>query len=86
MDSLERKLVLDSLLSSSGFKALNLDLKGFEEFASTQVDIILADSIGMEDIGRLNFNLGVKHGLFMVRNLLQSYQEELEDKSAESKA
>lgn len=72
----KHKLDVRSFVSNRGYKSFKEDIGGLVETFNCEIDMILRSQIGMEDLSKLNFNLGVKSGLAKVLLVLEAYEEE----------
>ena len=68
----QRKAKLDSLMSSAGMFVLKEDMADDMAYADGQIDSMKKGFISEAGLCRLNYNLGIKAGLEMVLNRLQS--------------
>ena len=79
---MQRKFALKGLLESAGFKILVEDLSLYCQKVDNSVINRSSKPIGLDGLSNLNFELGEKSGLGIVLNLIESYKQELIDKSS----
>lgn len=78
---LQRKLGIESLLSSSGFPILERELFELETCIEDSIAQQCKTSVSVNDLGVFNYDLGRKAGLAMALNILEQLREEVRDTS-----
>lgn len=74
-------MALKTFLTCAGFKLFAEDLASFIDANQAGIEKILLKPLGTEETTILNRKLGVKNGTQVVLNILESYKEELNDRS-----
>lgn len=79
---MQRKLALKSLLESSGYKLFLKELELHLECVINKVEKHQSECVKLDVLSELNYDLGKKAGLKIVLSILESFKEELENKSS----
>ncbi len=79
---MQRKLALKAFLESSGFKIFLVELNLLHDKSDFSVINRYKKPVDLNELAELNYDLGEKSGFSKILAILESFKEELLDKSS----
>ena len=80
-DEFQKKLALKAFFGCAPYKELREEIDELVKYSDFEITKKMSKPITSDELAKLNFEVGVKSGLFQVLNILENLKEELEDNS-----